>query len=78
MSNDTDYIEHTIAGVLILGIVFVEDIDLFSKAVFRTITSLVLLTNTIILSCESPALSILCMILFIQIHVRYTLPDVWP
>jgi hypothetical protein len=71
-------IEYIVAVVLVLGIVFVEEIDVFENLAIRSIVSVILAMNIVFLSIDSPSLALLCAILLIMIHVVYTKKEIWP
>jgi hypothetical protein len=71
-------VEYSIAAVLIMGIVFVEDIAVFKNTLVRFVVSVILLMNIVATSRDAPSISILCAALLVLIHVTYTKPEVWP
>ena len=78
ISTQGTQVEYSIAAVLIMGIVFVEDIEVFKNKIVRFLVSLILLINIVATSKDAPSLSILCTALFVLMHITYTKPEVWP
>lgn len=64
-------IDTVLAFFLICGVVFVEDIDLFSRPYIYISAYVILLLATTLLASEHPGLAFLSATLFVLIHACY-------